>query len=141
MLRTPVGRTPVGRTPVGRTPVARTPVARTPVARAAVSPFSLFLRQNKGSFTSMKELASRYATLNRADMSELVAAAAKKEIKYTRVTVAKKALLKQKRDYDVKARGRNRYAQFVKANYRSVKNLPLQKRFSALGKLWRRKHA
>jgi hypothetical protein len=110
---------------------------RTPVARA-VSPFSLFLKQNKGSFISMKTLAKKYAALNAADKSTLVAAAAKKEIKYTQATTKKFALKAKKRAVNLKAFGKSPYAKFVKANYASVKDLPVQKRMGAIAKLWKK---
>jgi hypothetical protein len=112
---------------------------RTAVCRA-ISPTALFLKQSKGKFggkTYPANLWKAYAKLNVAAKNALIKKAANTPATRSKAFKTKKALKLKKRAAMVKAHAKNPYANFVKANYKKVNHMPVDKRFKALAKLWK----
>lgn len=94
--------------------------------RALVSSYSLFLRQSKGTLTGMpgpkrcRALARKWWALSPAERN-----------KYA---VAAKAATPYRVEKKVARKRTSPFSQFVKANYKSVRTLPVKKRLAALAK-------
>jgi hypothetical protein len=112
---------------------------RTGVCRA-ISPSALWLRKCTGKFRGTNYMADvwrAYAALSVDDRKELSRKAATMSAGRTKAYRVKQVRKLKKRAVDVKRHGQNPYANFVKANYKTVQRMPANKRLKAIAKLWK----
>ena len=96
------------------------------------SPYAVFLRSTKGMYGGLKAVqrsrlvAKKWGALPAAEKAKFVA-------------TAKKTTFKRKPKPPKKKRSAGPFAKFVKANYKSVANLPFKQRLRTLAKQWQAK--